>query len=284
MQTFCKSYSLNSLIKQPTCFKNLEKPSCIDLILTNKPRSFQTKCAIETGLSDFHRMAISVLKMHFRKLPPNIISYRHFKKFDNERFMDSSWHTLGQESFDWSKSPDKFYEICHTIFNTHPPKKKKYICGPLSLKRILKLLCKEHALETNFWKILTTKINYSITNEEIIVSLLRKEKKEYFAKLNEKDITDNRKFWHTIKPFLSDKVKSREAIILVDNENIKSNENKMANIFNDFFSYIVKNLKIPKYECENDLHSRLSSHPDLQAIMKYRNHPSINIIRHFSQR
>ena len=116
------------------------------------------------------------------------------------------------------------------------------------------------------------------------VSLLRKKKKEYSARLNEKDITDNRKFWHTVKPFLSDKVKSREAIILVDNENIKANENKMANNFNDFFSNIVKNLEIPEYQCENDLHNRLSSHPALQAIMKYRNHPSINIIRHFSQR
>ena len=74
------------------------------------------------------------------------------------------------------------------------------------------------------------------------VSLLRKKKKEYSARLNEKDITDNRKFWHTVKPFLLDKVKSREAIILVDNENIKANENKMANNFNDFFSNIVKNL------------------------------------------
>ena len=81
-----------------------------------------------------------------------------------------------------------------------------------------------------------------------------------------------------------DKVKSREAIILVDNENIKSNENEVANTFNDFFSNIVKNLRIPEHQCENDLHSRLSSHPALQAIMKYRNHPSISIIRHFSQR
>ena len=45
----------------------------------------------------------------------------------------------------------------------------------------------------------------------------------------------------------------------------------------------MKNLKIPEYQCENDLRSRLSSHPALQAIKKYRNHPSINIIRHFSQ-
>ena len=124
LQAFCKSFSLNSLIKQFTCFKNHENPSCINLILTNKPRSFQTKCVSETGLSDFHR--ISVLKMHFRKLPPKIISYKDFKKFDNERFMDSLQHTLGQESFDWSKNPDKFYEICHTIFNTYVPKKKVY--------------------------------------------------------------------------------------------------------------------------------------------------------------
>ena len=37
--------------------------------------------------------------------------------------------------------------------------------------------------------------------------------KKYFANLNEKDITDNQKFWQTIKPFLSGKTKSREKMI-----------------------------------------------------------------------
>ena len=44
------------------------------------------------------------------------------------------------------------------------------------------------------------------------VSLLRKEKKEYFANLNEKDVTNNKKFWQTVQPFLSEKLKSREKI------------------------------------------------------------------------
>ena len=66
------------------------------------------------------------------------------------------------------------------------------------------------------------------------VSLLRKKKKEYFAKLNDKDITDNRTFWNTGKPFLSDKVKSRETITLVNNNNIESNENEVAKTSNDF--------------------------------------------------
>ena len=80
MRNFRNSYSLNSLIKQPTCFENPENPGCIDLILTNKPRSFQNTCVRETGLSDFHRMTISVLKIHSRKLPPKLVTYRDFEK------------------------------------------------------------------------------------------------------------------------------------------------------------------------------------------------------------
>ena len=71
---------------------------------------------------------------------------------------------------------------------------------------------------------------------------------------------------------------------MVSNGNIESNENEVAKIFDGFFSNIVKNLKILEYQCEADLHNRLSSHLVLQAILKYRNHPSIINIRNFSQR
>ena len=89
MTSFCEYYNLKSIIKQRTCFKNVEKPSCVDLILTNRPKSFQSTCAIETGLSDFHRMTVSVLKMHFRKLPPKVITYRNFSNYDNANFINS---------------------------------------------------------------------------------------------------------------------------------------------------------------------------------------------------
>ena len=65
MKSFCVSYNLTNFIKQPTCFKNPQKPSYIDLILTNMPKSFQTTYIIVTGLPDFHRLTVSVLKMHF---------------------------------------------------------------------------------------------------------------------------------------------------------------------------------------------------------------------------
>ena len=37
------------------------------------------------------------------------------------------------------------------------------------------------------------------------VSLLRKSKNDYFENLNEKNITDNKHSWKTVKPFLSKK-------------------------------------------------------------------------------
>ena len=67
MSSFCDTFDLTSLIKEPTCYKNPGNPSCIDIILTHKPLSFQNPCIAETGLSDFHRMILTVTKMTFQK-------------------------------------------------------------------------------------------------------------------------------------------------------------------------------------------------------------------------
>ena len=75
------------------------------------------------------------------------------------------------------------------------------------------------------------------------VSLLQKEKKKYFANLNKKDITDNKEYLHTIKPFLSEKTKSREKITLIENENLVSDDAEVANSLNNFFLILLKILK-----------------------------------------
>ena len=41
MPEFCETYNLQNLVKDPTCYKNPPKPTCIDLILKNFPKSFQ---------------------------------------------------------------------------------------------------------------------------------------------------------------------------------------------------------------------------------------------------
>ena len=47
------------MVKKPTCFKNPAKPTCIDLIITNKPGMFQNAKTYETVLSDFHKLVVS---------------------------------------------------------------------------------------------------------------------------------------------------------------------------------------------------------------------------------
>ena len=76
MSEFCDTFGLKSLIKDATCYKNPENSSSIDLILPNNPRSFQNSCVIKAGLSDSHRMVVTVMKTYFEKLKPRFINYR----------------------------------------------------------------------------------------------------------------------------------------------------------------------------------------------------------------
>ena len=66
VRDFCEIYSCKNLIKDNTCFKNPSKPSCIDLIITNRPKSFQNSVTVETGLSDFHKMTLTVMKVFYK--------------------------------------------------------------------------------------------------------------------------------------------------------------------------------------------------------------------------
>ena len=74
------------------------------------------------------------------------------------------------------------------------------------------------------------------------VSFLKKAEKEYDQNLNEKNVTDNKKFWKTVKPLLSNKSVSREKINLTENEKMLTSESETAETLNNFFSNIVKKL------------------------------------------
>ena len=84
IKDFCDNYGLKSLIRQPTCYKSPSNPTCIDLILTNAPQKFQNTCVLETGLSDFDLMTVTVMRKIFKNLKPRTINYRSYKHFSNE--------------------------------------------------------------------------------------------------------------------------------------------------------------------------------------------------------
>ena len=67
VRDFCEVYSFENLIKDNNCFKDPLKPSCIDLVITNRPKSFQNSIeTIETGLPDFHKMLLTITKVFYK--------------------------------------------------------------------------------------------------------------------------------------------------------------------------------------------------------------------------
>ena len=104
------------------------------------------------------------------------------------------------------------------------------------------------------------------------MSLVRKSKKLYYSNLDEKKVTYNKAFWRTMKPFLSDKIVSREKVTLIEEDEIVESDIITAHILNIFLSKIVSNLKIAK-NCD-PLSDNIND-PVVKYIVKYRNYPRI---------
>ena len=107
VKNFCQIYGCKNIVKDTTCLKNHINPTYVDLIITNRPKSFQESEIIETGLSDFHKMSLTVMKVFYNKQKPKIIQYRKYKGFSNEAFMhelESALARFSQVSFGTFKS------------------------------------------------------------------------------------------------------------------------------------------------------------------------------------
>ena len=98
----CKSFVnhiiLENMVKKLTCFNNTAKPTCIDLIITNKPGMFQNAKTYETGLSDFHKLVASTMKLSYKKRLPRMIKSRDYKNFSNEHFEISLYEKLANNT------------------------------------------------------------------------------------------------------------------------------------------------------------------------------------------
>ena len=76
------------------------------------------------------------------------------------------------------------------------------------------------------------------------LNLFRKTKKQYFAKLNFKDVADNKLFWTNVKPYFSDKGSNSTKITLVEKDMIITDGKQIANIMNEHFASITKKLSL----------------------------------------
>ena len=185
ISSFCDAFDLVNLIREPTCYKNPEKPSCVDLILTNKPHSFQNSGVIETGFSDFHRMTVTVTKITFQKFKRRIISYRDYKFFDNVRYRDDFLKEISNSYLEFNGSRFSGYsDICRTTVDQHAPWKKTYARGnhmPFINKTLSKEIMKRTKLRNKFLKDRTEENRDRYASQRnCCISLLKKIKKIIF--------------------------------------------------------------------------------------------------------
>ena len=106
------------------------------------------------------------------------------------------------------------------------------------------------------------------TQRKFCVSLLRKTKRNHFKNVKMQDITDNKKFWKTIRPYFSDKGYNQTKITIVEKDSITTDEKKIATLMNNYFINITKNLDLKP--------STISNTSDIDKITKhFDNHISV---------
>jgi hypothetical protein len=95
-------------------------------MLTNRPLCFENTQTIETGLSDFHKMTITVMKKYYKKLDPVTVNYRDYKSFDGKAFRTKLKERL--ENFE-SLKPEDFTTTFNKVLDDHAPQKQKMVRG-----------------------------------------------------------------------------------------------------------------------------------------------------------
>ena len=246
MKEFCEIFNLKNLVKEATCYKSTLHPTCIDLMITNRCRCFQNTEVVETDLSDFHKMAITVLRTSFKKAPPKIIAFRDHKTFSIEIFhleLVAMLNCHDVNNIDY----DAYNDIVMVLVNIHAPLKYKYVRGnqsPFMNKELRKAIMTRSRLKNRFHRIKTqeTHTAYKV-QRNVCTRLLRKSKRSYYNNLNTSVITNNKMYWKTVKPLFSNNSTSSENIIVIDKNEILSDERKIANVFGNYFS-VVKELNI----------------------------------------
>ena len=245
--------------------------------MTNRDRSVQKTTVVETGLSDFHKKVVTVLKTTFPKQGPTVINYRNYKKYNENVFKSDLREELQRiEPLDLNYS--SFETAFDRVLDKHDPIKKKFVRAndkPFMTRVLRKATMLRSRLRNKYNEDRTAKNwNNFRKQRNSCVKLFRKEKRNYYNSLDISLVTDNKKFWTTVKPFFSDKSQSQNKIVLTEGERIISDDVEVAETMNEFFVTVTDSLGINENFIDENLTDEVTD-PVEKAVKKFSNHPSI---------
>ena len=246
LEVLCDTFDLSNLIRESTCITKTHK-STIDLILTNKPLSFHLSSTCETGISDHHRLILTFMGAHIVRLKPKVITYRNYKNFNKESFLnDLNERTFNFNKLDANQSYESLTKHFLEVVNKHAPLKQRTVRdnhAPFMDRHFQKQIYIRSHLKNSFLENKQDKIGCYTTKRQRnkCVKLRRKCIKKYFSKITTNGVVTNRKFWTTIRPFLTSKgCLQNNEIMINENDSIISDEKELTELFNNFYINIVE--------------------------------------------
>ena len=269
--------NMRNVIIEPTCYKSIESPTLIDVILTNTPRRLAGTINVSLGISDFHNLIGAATKMGLPNVAPKTVVYRSMKNFDEAAYVGDVEQAPFSVAELFEDIDDKmwyFETLLGGIIDAHAPIKTKKVKGnrvPYMNSELRKAINVKAMLKRKFYKFKNTHTwaKY-VKQRNLVTKLKRKSKLEYFNKhCNEGTRAHDRPFWKTVKPFFTSNNASNATISIQHQNSLVSEPVEVCNHFNDYFINVADDLSEPLALTNmnvNDLCDYFSSHSSINFI------------------
>ena len=265
-------YSLTNVIKTATCFKGII-PTLLDVTFVSNPNRISACVNYNCGLSDYHNLVAVSTKMQLPRIKPKVLFYRSMKHFDENSYKKDIENVPFHVINTFDDLDDKlwaFNKLVTNVIEEHAPLKKKYIKRNNSAhmnSKLKKLMYQKRMAQNDHRKNRGDKTKWEkyrkLRNEFVKVN--RESRAQYF-----KDKCGNgpgsRSFWKTVKPYIANDKAQDSDIMLREGDEIVSDSNSIAHIFNDFFSTTTKNIGVNENLCDLEIQEILDLYKDHESV------------------
>lgn len=285
LNEFLDIYSLKNLIKDKTCFFR-DHESSIDVILTNRHRKIFNSQSFEVGLSDCHKLIGTYLRTHMVRLKAKEITYRSFKNLDRGallRDLSNGFTDLICENS--NTALENIVKLITKSLDKHAPLKKKTIRGNQNRfmnKDLSKAIMKRSRLKSKYQKSKNTSDRIKYKKQRNLCTKLRdKAIKLDFQNSFSNLKTKSKPFFDIMKPYMTNKgALCCNDITLLEEGEIITDDNDIANIFIDYYTNIVEltSGKPPSFLADTLPPGTNFDEIIVKISETYKNHPSIKCI------
>ena len=196
LSDLCDTFYLQNKIIEETCRKSCVGTS-VEVMLTNRPRSFHKIGIFETGISKHHKLIISFLSSYFTRIAPKTIECGKYKTFEKNKFL----HDLDQELLKRAiyQNNDEMYSIFTRIFqnvlNKHSPH-AQINHAPFMTKDLSKAIMNKSKSRNKYLERPSRENFLAIRSAKSFCNnLIKTNKKSYLQKVTQKGFAKNQVFW-----------------------------------------------------------------------------------------